>query len=232
MFIRCRLHVLLFNGAHSVLQQVEVNQNHGTQTSLDQQQKCVCTVSSYCRCRTTEGTTAQWASMEHTLTHMHAHTTHIYAQSWQEWDICFCFGLTEAAEAAERWARVSSESGWNTAWAEDRWPFACVSLKKYPRPSDMRFDVSECEREETRKSLLQQLEFCCCCRTALKTGGFLLNVSLEDRNTIAPDSQYGLGVMFSLRSMSGADTKPLPYFIPALSNNDPYIFLIRRWQLD
>lgn len=63
----------------SVLQQVELNQNHGTQTSLDQQQKCVCTVSSYCRCRTTEGTTAQWASMEYTLTHMHAHTnTHTH----------------------------------------------------------------------------------------------------------------------------------------------------------
>lgn len=38
--------------------------------------------------------------MEYTLT-----------QSWQNWDICFCFGLTEAAEAAEQWARAVRVGG-------------------------------------------------------------------------------------------------------------------------
>ncbi len=55
---------------------------------------------------------------------------------------------------------LSSESGWNTAWAEDRCPFACVSLKKYPRPSDTCFDVSYSETDETRKSFIQWPKLC------------------------------------------------------------------------
>lgn len=38
--------------------------------------------------------------MEYTLT-----------QSWQTWDVCFCFGLTEAAEAVEQWARAMKMDG-------------------------------------------------------------------------------------------------------------------------
>lgn len=97
----------------SVLQQVELNQNHGTQTSLDQQQKCVCTVSSYCRCRTTEGTTAQWASMEYTLAHMHMHTkayTHRVGRAET-----FVSALVSRKQQKQR----SCESGWNAAWVED-----------------------------------------------------------------------------------------------------------------
>lgn len=48
----------------------------------------------------------------------------------------------------------------------------------------------------------------------------MLNVSLEDRNTTAPDSQYDGGLMFSLQAVSSAVTKPVRYFISALLNND------------
>lgn len=81
---------------------------------------------------TTEGTTAQ-AFMKYTLT-----------QSWQNWDICLCSGLTEAAEAEERWARA----GWGSQPERRiRWP--CVRLKKYARHWP----------DETRKSF-QQLHLC------------------------------------------------------------------------
>lgn len=97
----------------------------------------------------------------------------------------------------------------------------CESLKKktYPRPSDVRFVVSGCDRrdkEQLSTAVLQQ--------NCFESGGFVLNVSLEDRNTIAPDFQYDLRVMFSLQiSMSSADTNPLPYFIPALLTMTIYL---------
>lgn len=69
LYVECMFSSLTMHS--SVLRQVELNWNHGKQTGLDQQQKCVCTVSSYC-CRTTEGTTAQegfsWNTHSHTCT--------------------------------------------------------------------------------------------------------------------------------------------------------------------
>ena len=62
----------------------------GAETSLAPQQKCVCTVSSYCFCRTLAGTTAQWAPVQcsvcgaHTRTHTQTRAqTHTTLAGWR-----------------------------------------------------------------------------------------------------------------------------------------------------
>lgn len=77
---------------------------------MDQKQKCVCTVSSYCRCRTTEGTTAQWASMTHTLMHMHTHTHKIGRA-----ETFVSPSVSRKLQQQSGAAGLSSESGWNAA---------------------------------------------------------------------------------------------------------------------
>lgn len=90
-------------------------QSRGKQTSLDREQKCVCTVSSYRRCRTTEGTTA-WA--------VHGVHSHTKLAAMKHLFLLWSHGSGRSSGALGQ----RGEGGRNTAWAEKRWPFACVSF--------------------------------------------------------------------------------------------------------
>lgn len=162
--------------------------------------------------------------IQYALTHTGTNSyKHVYTKSWQVWRVCFYLGLTEAVG-------LRGESGWNTAGVEDGWPFACVSFRKYPKPSDMCFDVSQsvCVRErKTRESFLQQLPQLHCC----KREGLCSMPPTQDRNTIAPEAQAWSDVLITNVYVQSW-YKPAPLLHPCSVEQWPYIFLIRRWQID
>lgn len=119
MFIRCWLHVLLFNSAQQCFTTSWTEPKSWHADKLGSATKmCV-----YC----IELLPLQdyWGNHSPVGSHgIHTHTharsyKHIYTQSWQDWDICFCFGLTEAAKAAEQWAWAVRVGGTQPGWRID-----------------------------------------------------------------------------------------------------------------
>lgn len=207
----------------SVLQQVELKRNCGTQTSLDRQQKCVCTVSSYSGWRTTGGTTSHGLLGN---THLHTYAfvqTHVH-QDLAGTRLCFCHGLTAAA-AAQRpgaWVEHTPHAVWTTI-------FMCAFKKK------SQIIWYEFWRQLVREGWNRRLLFNCNEGTAAVKWKWLICAQslLQSKTTVALDFQYVPGVMFSLEmSMSSPDPSPPLNSIPAPPEQGSYIFFIRWWQID
>lgn len=153
MFIRCWLHVLLFNSAQQAFTTSWTKPKSWQADKLGSATKmCV-----YC----IELLPLQdgWASLSSVGFHgIHTHTfAHsckcMYTQSWQDWDICFYFSVTEAAAAEQRLVQLE----WVEHSLGSRDDHSHVCFKSYPRISDMCFDVSWCEEGKTKKKATASL---------------------------------------------------------------------------
>lgn len=131
MFIRCWLHVLLFNSAQQAFTTSWTKPKSWQADKLGSATKmCV-----YC----IELLPLQdgWASLSsvgfhgiHTHTYAHSYKC-TFTQSWQDWDICFYFSVTEAAAAAAAEQQACAVRVGGTQPGQPWWPHMCA-LKAIP----------------------------------------------------------------------------------------------------